>query len=157
MESIELFLQEALGRGVSEATSGEPLVTEPKSHSSGVRHLWAGILGAARSLDSNPLGLGPAFDQRPDSSAGKSLSLSISFAVFLFSLSYSQSVTGSGSQHLPLFPGLLFLLCIQGLFIIVLVIIKTALVPSIDGAVMLLGCCQCFIVLSCLPLALAFS
>lgn len=43
---------------------------------------------------------------------------------FLFPLSHSGSVIGSGSGDLPLFLGLLFLTCVQGLFVNVLVIIE---------------------------------
>lgn len=116
------------------------------------------VLGAIHlSLDCNPLSFGPAFHWRPDSSAGKSVSLSISSALFLFSLSYSRSVTGSGSWHLLLFPGPPFLVCTPGLFVSVLVMITTALAASVDGAVVVLGCCQCLIVLSYSPLAPTFS
>lgn len=44
-----------------------------------------------------------------------------------------------GSGDLPLFLGLLFLLCSQGLFVNVLLIIKTTLVANIDGTLAMLG------------------
>lgn len=41
IDGLELYLQEMVRKGVSEAISDEPSVTQHGSHSSGVGHLWA--------------------------------------------------------------------------------------------------------------------
>lgn len=64
IDGLELHLQDVVRIGVSEATSDEPSVTQHRSHSSGVGHLWHGHLILVKGLSLVLLTF-----LRPDSSA----------------------------------------------------------------------------------------